>query len=188
MPAGVRADVDRIAFILLALGLTFADGGCRGFPPDSLLVQSFARDESSFLEFLSMMRTDPSIHYISATLIRAPGGIFEVQEAGPIKAGSLRLSRERWNRYKSLLQKLQLDSVGVGSDGTIYFVNYQTDEEAMGLTYSETKRESCDKELRYCGASEVHSFGPRTYSRAYRQLKPNWYIYQVRYAYDRSKE
>ncbi len=164
----------RLRFFLISIVLVST--ACGRHTSDADLELMFTRHEEQFQRLLGMVQTDAAAkkigtRYISQTRLRY--GETEHQD----------LSEERWKQYQDLLSELGIEGVATDGRRTSFRVDLpsiQNGDSDKGLEYSETPPGPSFADL------DGYKISPSTRTKygdyvAYRQLRPNWYLY-IHYA------
>jgi len=145
---------------------------CGRHTSDADLKLIFNRHEEQFQRLLAMVQTDGAGKTIGPRYIRQSRlhyGETEHQD----------LSEERWKQYQDLLSELGVEGVATDGSSASFRVDspsIQNGDSDKGFFYSETPPEPSFADL------DGYKISPSTRTKhgdylAYRQIRPNWYLY-----------
>ncbi len=168
-------------FAAILLPLTFAIG-CDLFsqntphPSDLDLIKNFEKYEAEFNELIKMSNEDSKVIRIAHDFTR-----LENNWAWPRPESELGFSRQRWDQYRSLFEKLGLDS-GLSretdSDGAVVYLTAFSKGmvnrgSSKGYAYSEKELSPLFNSL---DQNPIEPQKRNKHDVVYRKIKEHWYL------------
>jgi hypothetical protein len=148
----------------------------KSHPSDDELIRNFYKNEADFNKLISMSNQDPKVIRIARDFTR-----LENNWQWPRPESELGFSKQRWDEYRSLFDKLGLDagiSRETDSKGTVIFLTAS----AKGMTFRGTSKGYAysEKELSPVFDSvDQNPLAPQNRPKhgvAYKKIKDHWFL------------